>query len=325
MTLTHVHLLLNHVPTIGTAVALGLLIISFFRRNDDLRRVSLEVFFVIAVLTIPAYLSGVSSQQVLLNNPDVSQTFVNAHQDAAMWAFLLMQFAGAFAWLGLWQYRRVARMAPSVLFAVLLLSSLAFAASARAANLGGEIRHPEIIVGAAASEAGASEAAAAEEAGLGTDPSWITAAGVGRKFVDLTWAWPASEAVHFIGLFLIFGVVLIVNLRMMGFMEEIPYSAVHRLLPWAAVGFAVNAITGMLFVTATPEQYGENISFLWKIVFLVVAGFNLLYATVFEGPWEVEAGQKAPLRVKLAGASAIVAWGCVMFFGRMLPFLGNAF
>ena len=63
MNLAHVHLLLNHVPTIGTAVALGLLVISFFRRNDDLRRVTLEVFFVIAVLTIPAYLSGVSAQQ----------------------------------------------------------------------------------------------------------------------------------------------------------------------------------------------------------------------------------------------------------------------
>ena len=73
------------------------------------------------------------------------------------------------------------------------------------------------------------------------------------------------------------------------------------------------------------DQYGENISFLWKIIFLVVAGFNLLYATVFEGPWHVEAGQKAPLRVRLAGASAIIAWGGVMYFGRMLPFLGNAF
>ena len=315
MTLTHVHLLLNHVPTIGTAIALGLLVISFFRRNDDLRRVSLEVFFVIALLTIPAYLSGVSAQQVLLEHPDVSQPFVNAHQDAAMWAFLLMMFSGAFAWLGLWQYRRTARMSSTVLFAVLLLSSLAFAASARAANLGGEIRHPEIIA----------DAAAAQEAGLGTDLPWVTAAGIGRGFVDLTWAWPASEALHFIGLFLIFGIVLIVNLRMMGFMQEVPYSAVHRLLPWAAVGFAINAITGMLFVLATPEQYGENISFLWKIIFLMIAGLNLLYATVFEGPWHVDAGQKPPMRVKVAGASAILAWGLVMYFGRMLPFLGNAF
>ena len=35
MTLAHVHLLLNHVPTIGTAIGLALFVLSFFRRNDD--------------------------------------------------------------------------------------------------------------------------------------------------------------------------------------------------------------------------------------------------------------------------------------------------
>jgi hypothetical protein len=315
MTMTHVHLLLNHVPTIGTAIALGLLVISHFRRNDDLRRVSLEVFFVIALLTIPAYLSGVSAQQILLERPDINQPFVDAHHDAAMWAFVLMQISGGFAWLALWKYRRTSRMSQPLLALVLLLSALAFAVSARAANLGGEIRHPEILV----------DAVAAEDGGLGTDPAWITAKDVGRWVTDRIYVWPASEALHFIGLFLILGIILLVNLRLLGFMRAVPYSALHRLLPWAALGFAVNTITGMLFVTATPDQYAMNVSFLWKIVFLVVAGLNLLYATVFEGPWHVEAGRRAPLRVQVAGASAIIAWVGVMYFGRMLPFLGNAF
>jgi hypothetical protein len=46
---------------------------------------------------------------------------------------------------------------------------------------------------------------------------------------------------------------------------------------------------------------------------------------VFEGPWHVGAGDRPPLRVKLAGASAILGWAGVMYFGRMLPFIGNAF
>jgi uncharacterized membrane protein len=130
---------------------------------------------------------------------------------------------------------------------------------------------------------------------------------------------------HFIGLWLILGIVLLVNLRMLGVMRAIPYSDLHRLLPWAAIGLGVNLVTGMLFVTATPDQYADNLSFIWKIGFLMVAGLNLLYATVFEGPWHVEAGQNPPLRVKAAGASAIIAWVGVMYFGRMLPFIGNAF
>ena len=315
MTMPHVHLLLNHIPTIGTAVALGLLVISFFRRNDDLRRASLEVVYVIALFTFPAYLSGVSAQQILIEHPDINQVFVDAHQDAALWAFLFMQISGAAAWLALWKFRRTSRMSQPLMATVLLLSTLAFAVSARAANLGGEIRHTEI----------SAEAAAAELGELATAPSWITVKGLGRAITDRIYVWPASEALHFIGLFLIFGIVLLVNLRMLGFMQSIAFSAFHRLLPWAALGLAVNTITGMVFVTATPDQYGMNISFLWKIVFLMIAGLSLLYATVFEGPWHVEAGKSAPLRVKIAGATAILSWALVMYFGRMLPFLGNAF
>jgi len=309
-------MLLNHVPTVGTGIALGLLILSFVRKNDALKRVSLEVFFVIALATIPAYLSGVSAQQQIQDRPDVSKIMISAHQDVALQAFLLMMLTGAIAWLALWQFRRIARAAPWAMAAVLVLGTLTLTLSALAANLGGEIRHPEILV---------NEEAAQHEAAIQAAPSWLHAAGVGAWVTDRTYVWPSSEALHFIGLWLIFGIILIVNLRLVGMMKAIPFSAVHRLLPWAALGFGINLITGMLFVTATPDQYAENISFLWKIGFLLVAGVNLLYVTVFEGPWHVEAGDNAPLRVKFAGASAIVAWIGVMYFGRMLPFIGNAF
>src|SRR5215216_8133698 len=99
MTLAHVHLLLNHVPTIGTAIGLTLFILSFFRRNDDVRRVALEVLYVVALLTIPAYLSGVSARETLLNNPDIAQPYVSAHWDVAVMAFVAMLFTGAFSWL----------------------------------------------------------------------------------------------------------------------------------------------------------------------------------------------------------------------------------
>src|SRR5574341_263651 len=97
--LAHVHLLLNHVPTIGTTVALGLLLLSFVRNNEDLRRVSLEVFFLVALFTLPAYLSGVAAEAALETRQGVSEMAIKAHQDAAAWAFLLMQMTGLFAWI----------------------------------------------------------------------------------------------------------------------------------------------------------------------------------------------------------------------------------
>jgi hypothetical protein len=235
----------------------------------------------------------------------------------------------------LWKYRRSGTWSAPIVTAIFILSALSFAAAARTAALGGDIRHPEILAVAPAAaeeqpavDAQPGPAAAAEGTEAATEPAptgLMTGRGLGRSVMDRNWVWPASEALHFIGLWLILGIILIVNLRLLGFMPSVPYSAVHRLLPWAALGLLVNVVTGMVFVTATPDQYGENISFLWKIIFLMVAGLDLLYITVFEGPWHVEAGQNPPLRVKIAGATAIIGWVGVMYFGRMLPFLGNAF
>ena len=334
MNVPHLHLLLNHIPTIGGAAALLLLVIAFVRKSDDLKRIALEATYVVALFTFPAYLSGVGAQQSLLEMPDISQLFVDAHWTAALWTFVFLQIAGGLSWLALWKWRRIGVWPTTMVAVVFVFSALSFASAARAASLGGEIRHPEIIVNAQVPE----ETAAAAEAGPeGAAPSetdippeveagWITGRGLGKAYMDRNWMWPASEALHFIGLWLILGVILLVNMRLLGMMRAVAYSAFHRLLPWAALGLAINVVTGMMFVTGTPEQYGANISFLWKIVFLMVAGLNLLYITVFEGPWNhAQAGEDPPIRVKIAGATAIISWALVMYFGRMLPFLGNAF
>ena len=57
----------------------------------------------------------------------------------------------------------------------------------------------------------------------------------------------------------------------------------------------------------------------------MLAGVNAIYLTLFEGPWALEAGEDAPLKVKLVAASAMLIWVGVMFCGLMLPFIGNAF
>jgi hypothetical protein len=336
ITVPHLHLLLNHIPTVGGAAALVLLLVAFARKSNDLKRIAIEATYVVALLTFPSYLSGVGAQQTLLKMPDISQAFVDAHWNAALFTFVLMQLAGALAWLTLWKFRRNGTWSAPIVTAIFILSAMSFAAAARTAALGGDIRHPEILaVAPAAAEAApaadaqpATEAAAPEGTATATEPTptgLMTGRGLGRSVMDRNWVWPASEALHFIGLWLILGIILIVNLRLLGFMPSVPYSAVHRLLPWAALGLLINVVTGMVFVTATPDQYGENISFLWKIIFLMVAGLDLLYITVFEGPWHVESGKTPPLRVKIAGATAIISWVGVMYFGRMLPFLGNAF
>jgi hypothetical protein len=310
-----VHLLLNHVPTVGTIIAVALLILSFVRKNDGMRRVSLELFCVIALVTLPAYLSGVGTEMQLELQPDVSKVIMDQHHDAALLGALFMVFTGGASWLALWQSRRMTQARRGTLAVVLLLSVVTVALMGRAANIGGEIRHPEILLNP--------EAAADITAPV--SPAWFTAAAISKFVTGRTWVWPTSEALHFIGLWLLFGVVLLVNLRMLGMMKSIPFAAVHRLLPWAVLGLGINLITGMMFVLGAPGQYMENIAFFWKMGLLLLAGADVLYLTAFDRPWALREGQDAAVIDKAMAASAIACWIGVMYFGRMLPFIGNAF
>jgi hypothetical protein len=242
---------------------------------------------------------------------------IETHRDAALLAFVFVQLTGVAAWLGLWQSRRISRLEGWNLSAVLLLSVVTLGLMARAATLGGEIRHPEIRAVQVDETAEAVQPAAS--------PAWLHAAGIANFVSSNPWVWPASETVHFVGLALLFGIVLLVNLRMLGMAKNLPFGALHRLLPWMVFGFAINVVTGMLFFIATPEQYIENVSFHFKIASMLLAGITVLYLTVTE---EIEAlgpGDDAPLSAKVIAASSIFSWAGVIYFGRMLPYIGSSF
>ena len=316
MNLAHAHLLLNHFPTIGMIVGLGVFILGLAAKSDDLKRTSLGIFFFIALLSIPTFATGTAAHLVLEHTPGVSAAMIDAHETAAFEALWFMELTGALGWLGLWQYRRLSRLPQGTLAAVLLAGLVSFGLMSRAALIGGEIRHPEI-------RTGPSSAAATEETAAADPP---LARVIGDAMANLTWGWPASETVHFIGLCLLFGVVLLVDLRMLGLLKGIPYSALHRLLPWGVLGFGVNVVTGMLFFIGAPTTfYVTNSTFFWKLALILVAGANALYFTVFEQPWTLGAGDTPPVAAKVAAASGILLWVGVIFCGQMLPFLGHSF
>lgn len=304
LSFTHLHLLLNHVPTIGAVGAVGLLLLALVRKSEHLKHVGLEALVIIAIVTVPVYASGVAAYRVLREMPDVSDTAMLVHQDAALYGFTLVQVAGFLAWLALW-FRRRGQTARGTAAAATLLAIVALAVMARAAAIGGEIRHPEIRTGVPA------------------EGQQFIAAAISSVMVNSRWVWPAAEAIHFLGLSLSLGVLLAVNLRILGAMRQVSFEALHRLLPWGMLGFGVNLITGMMFFVGQPGQYIESTPFYWKLLFLVVAGLNFLYLTVFRKPWN----DRFDLTIadKAMALTSIAAWLGVLVAGRMLPFLGSAF
>jgi hypothetical protein len=83
-------------------------------------------------------------------------------------------------------------------------------------------------------------------------------------------------------------------------------------------------VTGMLFFAAAPGQYTKNPAFFWKVIFLMLACANTLYFT-FDKTWMQEADREAPALSKVLVVTALALWFGVMYWGSMLPFIGNAF
>lgn len=307
LTPAHIHLLLNHFPTIGFSIAIGLLIGAIVSRSDDLKKASLTVIVAVAILTFPTYLSGNAADDAIRNLPDVSKTLIATHEGAALLSFILMEITGAVAWLALWQMRRAGAISARTLGTVLLLSAITMGLVTRAANVGGEIRHPEIRL---ATESTTLEGPLGREVA-----AWVNAK---------AWAWPSLESLHFVGLSLLMGPILVINLRVLGFMKQVSLDAIDRLIPWGVLGFGLNVVTGMLFFITVPGQYTQSVAFMWKAGLIVVAAFNGLYFTAYDRAWALEPGGEAPALSKAMAVSAFVLWVGVMYYGSMLPFIGTS-
>jgi hypothetical protein len=141
------------------------------------------------------------------------------------------------------------------------------------------------------------------------------------------WLWPLCEILHFFGLSLLIGIAGFFDLRLLGFMKRVPVSAAWTLMPWAKAGFALALLTGVTFFIGAPEQYINNPAFYLKLFFLVVANLNAIYFEVIYRRL-LEAKQvdvDRPVNLKVIAVVSIVSWLFVIYWGRMLPFIGNAF
>lgn len=156
---------------------------------------------------------------------------------------------------------------------------------------------------------------------------WIRATDVSVWVRTAPWTWPALETVHFVGMCLMIGVVGVLDARLLGYLRGIEVSTLRRLLPWGLFGFGLNAVSGVLFVLGAPDQYARNPAFYAKLVFLAIAGLNALYFETRTGRLALSTSrlEAPPVAFRVAGAVSIVSWIMVLYWGRMLPFIGNAF
>jgi hypothetical protein len=152
----------------------------------------------------------------------------------------------------------------------------------------------------------------------------IAQSAIGVFVRESTWAYPLFETVHVIGLALVFGPILLFDLRVLGWNKDLAVSRLQAaLLPWVWTGFALNAASGIALFVSDAAEFAANTAFRFKMVLLVLTGLNALYfqtriarATV---AWDRES--VAPFTARISAATSIALWLAIITAGRMIAYI----
>jgi len=153
--------------------------------------------------------------------------------------------------------------------------------------------------------------------------TWMRDSALAGMITNNIWVFPTLETLHFIGLILLMGSLLVMDLRFMGFATRIPLNAVLAFLPLALIGFAINLITGILFLFSDPYNYYENLSFRLKMLAVLLAGLNALWFKLSLNLESVttQNSENTGMQIRLIAGISLLLWISVIVFGRMIPYL----
>ncbi len=304
---SHVHIILNHFPTVGFVFALVFYIASLVMNNVVMQRASLVLFVICAILGVPTFVTGNASMWALTDPPvaGISKAVINAHRDFALYSLFALAFTGVTSWVALWRFRHLGRFSNRFLTVILVFAVVTLGVLAETGHRGGQINHPEIR---AATDV------------LPTDPNAGLSPFVEHEINQVLWFVP-WQTVHFFGFALIFGTAFAVSLRVLGFWKSMPFSAVHRILPLGVFGVVTNVFSGMLILQADSSRYLNEITFVPKVIFITIGAIAVLYFSLSEPLWKLKPGEDAPMSAKWVAALVLLSWTGVIIGGRLLPYV----
>src|ERR1700683_3223196 len=141
--------------------------------------------------------------------------------------------------------------------------------------------------------------------------AWLSDTEFSKLMVGSKWWWAFLMDMHFIGLTLLMGTIGLLDMRVLGFAKQLPISPLNKLVPYGIGGFMINLVTGALAFIGMPLFYGYDLAFWLKMLFILLAGLNVMmfYTTsAFQECEEVGPGQDAPVLAKFIAGASLFLW-----------------
>jgi len=154
--------------------------------------------------------------------------------------------------------------------------------------------------------------------------SWaaaLEASGFSFMLRDSTWIYPLANLGHIVGLSLLVGPIVALDLRLLGIGRAVPVAALSRMLtPIAVTGLVLQVLSGLLLFTADASALVGNPVFRIKALLLVL---GLANAVAFRRIWRhaLDSWDSAPPALgRVQAALSIAFWFGVAISGRLIAY-----
>ena len=154
--------------------------------------------------------------------------------------------------------------------------------------------------------------------------AWLESTGLAawvRESSSL-WAYPTILFLHSLGMIIVVGLGISVDLRIMGLAPQIDLEPLERIFPIMWYGFSINAASGALLLIADATTKLANPVFYLKLLFIVVA--LVVTSMMRRKLYRNLAGERASItpNLKFLALTSFVCWIGAITAGRLMAYLG---
>jgi hypothetical protein len=149
---------------------------------------------------------------------------------------------------------------------------------------------------------------------------WIENTGLGEAIRESKWLFPVIESVHLLGLAVIGGAVLVVDLRLAGFglRRQSLRQMASDVQPWLIGSLIVMLISGVLLFTSEATKCYYHEAFWIKMTSLLLA--ILFTFTIRRSVTQADPDRIGPVRSRLVAVVSVALWSGVGIGGRWIGF-----
>ena len=135
-------------------------------------------------------------------------------------------------------------------------------------------------------------------------------------------AYPVVNAVHIMGLALLFGAIVTLDLRLLGVARSVAARTLAVFLSrMAAIGLVIAVLTGVLLFSVKPFEYAANGAFLTKVTLVAVGATHAIAVHASPGWRQLVTGSgEIGASLRLSAACSLAVWTAAIVAGRFIAF-----